>query len=252
MARARNIKPGFFENEVLAEMPIAARLLFIGLWTLADRAGRLEDRPGRIRLKLMPLDDVDVDALLQRLHDDEMILRYTGADGLQYIQVLNFEKHQSPHCKEKASTIPAPDMPGANTRQAEKGECDAPPDSLILRLSDSSSVPNGTDAAASDSEKPPPQTLEEQIWSVGLETVARLAGEPKAKCRSVIGKWRQKAGDREVLDAIMAAEKRAVSDPFSYITKCLSPKHGPSVRDSFASKTYTGTPDEELPEWARA
>ena len=147
MARARNIKPGFFENELLAEMPIAARLLFIGLWTLADREGRLEDRPRRIRLKLMPLDDVDVDALLQRLHDDGMILRYTGPDGVQYIQILNFTKHQSPHCKEKASTIPAPDMPGASTRQAEERKCDAPPDSLILRLSDSPNpedkTPNG-------------------------------------------------------------------------------------------------------------
>ena len=45
MARARNIKPGFFRNADLVEMPIEARLLFIGLWTLADRSGRLEDRP---------------------------------------------------------------------------------------------------------------------------------------------------------------------------------------------------------------
>ena len=49
MARARNIKPGFFKNEFLAEMPCEVRLLFIGLWTLADREGRLEDRPKRIK-----------------------------------------------------------------------------------------------------------------------------------------------------------------------------------------------------------
>ena len=44
MPGARNIKPAFFANEFLAELPCEARLLFIGLWTLADRRGRLEDR----------------------------------------------------------------------------------------------------------------------------------------------------------------------------------------------------------------
>jgi len=42
--RSRNIKPGFFKNEIIAEMPTETRLLFIGLWLLADREGRLEDR----------------------------------------------------------------------------------------------------------------------------------------------------------------------------------------------------------------
>ena len=41
MARARNIKPGFFRNADLAELTFEARLLFIGLWTLADSEGRL-------------------------------------------------------------------------------------------------------------------------------------------------------------------------------------------------------------------
>ena len=45
MARARNIKPGFFKNELLVGLPYEYRLLFIGLWTIADRDGRFEDRP---------------------------------------------------------------------------------------------------------------------------------------------------------------------------------------------------------------
>lgn len=47
MARARNIKPAFFMNDELAEIDPLGRLLFIGLWTIADREGRLEDRPAR-------------------------------------------------------------------------------------------------------------------------------------------------------------------------------------------------------------
>ena len=50
MARSRNIKPGFFKNEDLLDLPYEYRLLFVGLWTLADREGYLEDRPKRIRM----------------------------------------------------------------------------------------------------------------------------------------------------------------------------------------------------------
>ncbi len=60
MARSRTIKPGFFTNEEMVELPMAIRLLFIGLWTLADRDGRLRDRPKKIRMEAFPADDVDV------------------------------------------------------------------------------------------------------------------------------------------------------------------------------------------------
>ncbi|MCX8018393.1 MAG: hypothetical protein N2690_10910, partial [Rhodocyclaceae bacterium] len=59
--RARNIKPGFYKNEDLAECSVWARLIFPGLWMMADRDGRLEDRPKRIKAELLPFDAVDVD-----------------------------------------------------------------------------------------------------------------------------------------------------------------------------------------------
>lgn len=110
MARARNIKPGFFDNEILGELPALTRLLFIGLWCLADREGRLQDRPKRIKKELLGYDDVtadDVDTMLQQLNDNGFIQRYKIA-GERYIQVTNFLKHQNPHCKEQDSVIPAP------------------------------------------------------------------------------------------------------------------------------------------------
>src|SRR5215831_17520559 len=39
MPRTRALKPGFFQNDVLADVEPLGRLLFAGLWTLADRAG---------------------------------------------------------------------------------------------------------------------------------------------------------------------------------------------------------------------
>ena len=50
------------ENEELADLDPIARLLFIYLWMLADREGRLEDRPKRIAGRALPYDrEADVD-----------------------------------------------------------------------------------------------------------------------------------------------------------------------------------------------
>jgi hypothetical protein len=108
MARSRNIKPGFFRNADLVELPFEARLLFIGLWTIADRAGRLEDRPKQIKMELFPADNMDCDGLLGLLAGIRMIERYK-AGGTRYLQVVNFGKHQNPHKDEKQSTIPPND-----------------------------------------------------------------------------------------------------------------------------------------------
>lgn len=105
MARARNIKPGFFKNELLVEMPVFSRLLFVGLWTLADREGRLEDRPKRIKLELFPYDSEDVEAGLSLLEASAFISRYQ-VNGFRVIQIVNFLKHQTPHGTEKDSDLP--------------------------------------------------------------------------------------------------------------------------------------------------
>lgn len=115
MARARNLKPGFFTNDQLAEIEPLGRLLFAGLWTIADREGRLEDRPRRIKAELLPYDDVDIERLLLALDMHGFIIRYRrGTDA--YIQIVNFSKHQNPHVKEADSQIPPPSRhPGGLT-----------------------------------------------------------------------------------------------------------------------------------------
>jgi hypothetical protein len=105
MARARNIKPGFFSNEDLVEMDFPTRLLFAGLWTVADRDGRLQDRPKKIKIDVFPADNLDIDEMLQTLHDAGFIVRYS-IDGSKYIQISSWSKHQNPHHTEKASDIP--------------------------------------------------------------------------------------------------------------------------------------------------
>lgn len=108
MARIRTIKPAFFMNEELAELPPLTRLLYIGLWTQADREGRMEDRPRRIKASVLPYDECDIDAMLEALSECGKIIRYE-VSGSRYIQITNFDKHQNPHYKEVPSEIPAPD-----------------------------------------------------------------------------------------------------------------------------------------------
>ena len=125
--RARNIKPGFFRDEQLLKTSPLGRLLFAGLWCLADREGRLLDRPAQIKWDILPADDCDVNALLTELAMRGFIRRYT-VDGTRYIEVTRFLAHQNPHHKEKASLIPPP----PDTTPAQKHDSTLLiPDSLI-------------------------------------------------------------------------------------------------------------------------
>jgi len=108
MARARNIKPGLYKNEILAELPVFDRMLFIGLWLLADREGRLEDRPGKIKMELFPMDSENVNDALNRLNSSGFIDRYE-VENFKVIHVVKFLDHQKPHPTEKDSKLPDQD-----------------------------------------------------------------------------------------------------------------------------------------------
>jgi len=105
--RARNIKPGLWLNEDLAETSIPARYLFPGLWCAADKDGRLEYRPKKIKAELYPYDKVCVVSLIAELHGKKFISVYEN-EGILYIQINNFTKHQNPHPKEKSNGYPDP------------------------------------------------------------------------------------------------------------------------------------------------
>lgn len=111
MARIRYLKPDFFKDEDLAERPYWVRLLFAGLWNIADKEGRLEDRVKRIKVDVFPYDNVDIEKGLQELSKPKngsrkpFIQRYE-IEGNRYIQIVNWNKHQKPHHTEQASKIP--------------------------------------------------------------------------------------------------------------------------------------------------
>lgn len=113
MARIRYIKPDFFKDEDIANLPDKIRLFYIGLWVQADKEGRLEDRPKRLKVEILPYDNYKIEKALELLAQPKsttkrpFIIRYE-VSGERYIQIVHWKKHQRPHHTEKESEIPPP------------------------------------------------------------------------------------------------------------------------------------------------
>ena len=105
MARTRSLKPQFFKNDLLAECQPLARLLFSGLWCMADAEGRLEYRPLRVKAEVLPYDDCDVDQLVDELEQRGFVRRYT-VDDVTILVIPKFLDHQRPHPKEPTESFP--------------------------------------------------------------------------------------------------------------------------------------------------
>lgn len=158
MARARNIKPSIMDNDELAKLPPLARLLFIYLWMLADREGRLHDRPNRIAAQALPFDrDADCDELLQALNNAGFIRRYE-CDGLRCIQIVAFTRHQNPHHRENPSEIP-PELTNDNDKPGKGTARDAPCPSQAVLIPDSGFSDSIEEANASGAPPAPKPAL---------------------------------------------------------------------------------------------
>lgn len=105
MARTRNIKPGFFKNEDVAACDPVARLLFAGLWTLADADGRMEYRPLRIKAELFPYDSFDIATMFGQLVARGLVVIYQVGDGT-YLEIPRFRIHQRCHPSEASEGYP--------------------------------------------------------------------------------------------------------------------------------------------------
>lgn len=107
MPRARNIKYAFFENDELADLHPLARLLFIGMWTIADYKGDFEWRERKIKTQILPYDECNISEFAINLDKSGFIRFYSDGEKI-YCQIVNFNKHQHPHKNEhaKGSNIP--------------------------------------------------------------------------------------------------------------------------------------------------
>ena len=113
MARIRTVKPEFFRHEGLQDLEIAnpgkyPMMVFSGLWVIADREGRFEWRPRRMKLDVLPFLDFDMEETLCLLEQIGLIQRYVH-NGEMFGAVTSWERHQIVGRDEPPSDIPAPD-----------------------------------------------------------------------------------------------------------------------------------------------
>lgn len=130
VARSRNLKPGYFTNELLGAGDPLAQLLYAGLWCLADASGTLEDRPARIKAEIFPHRPADVDVLLGQLAAQGFVVRYAAA-GLRLLHLPTFLEHQKPHYSEKPKGFPLPTELQVHTNPENSGEIRPLTDSLF-------------------------------------------------------------------------------------------------------------------------
>ena len=206
MARSRNIKPGFFTNDDLGMLPMVDRLLFAGLWVIADRAGRVEDRPRKIRAEVMPYDDFDADKALTELQSAGFIARYETA-GVKVIQVLAWHKHQNPHVKESPSSLPEQCKNSSSTGQEQCKELPLPalarlipssliPSSLIPSslIPDSLIAPTALSGKAPQKRGPKPAAASSEAWEAYADAYKNRYGVPPVRNASVNAQLAQVVG----------------------------------------------------------
>jgi hypothetical protein len=245
--RKRYIKPSIFSNEILGvdEADPLYTILFEGLWCIADREGRLEDRPHRIKSKIFPYRNIpNIDAMLQWLADTGFVVRYQ-VGGVRYIQVVQFSTHQSPHVNEVVSVIPAIPLNAADTGTATNGASTATngaSTSLLNSNSNSNLVRGGQPpptASASGTAQTAEDPVERRIWTDGVELLVR-AGMSEKAARPLLGRWAADHGRERLAMAIAAAQAANSPDPKGYIGGVLRTlkgdkaamyvgKEGPSV-----------------------
>jgi hypothetical protein len=128
MARIRTLKPEFWSDEKLGPLPPKDRLVFLGLISLADDAGRLVDSVRQLNGLIFPYTADSCEDSLNTLAGLRRILRYTSHSGQGLIQIINWSTHQKIH-NPSLYVLPSP-CPEDYTAQRDTESSVNPPETL--------------------------------------------------------------------------------------------------------------------------
>lgn len=105
MSRIRSVHPGMFTDEAFMTVSSAAKVVLIGIWCECDDQGVFEWKPFTLKARLLPAEDVNMDAILSELASVDFIRRFEC--GKSYGLVRNFQRYQRP--KKPNAVHPLPD-----------------------------------------------------------------------------------------------------------------------------------------------
>ena len=120
----RSISRDFFGDEDVCGVSPLARLLFIATWLEADREGRLVWKPRTLKLRYLPADACDVDALAAELVNAGLVIPYM-ADGELLAEIPSFLRLQVINNRETPSRLPARDHDAITTRPPRDSDATA-------------------------------------------------------------------------------------------------------------------------------
>jgi len=100
MARNRMIKKEFWTSEQIMNLPIAARLLFIGMWNQADDEGILKNSPMQLKAQIFPCDmGIDLEQVrhyIQLIKAENLIIfnKKSEKEDQDLIRIRKWAQHQ--------------------------------------------------------------------------------------------------------------------------------------------------------------
>lgn len=245
MSRIRSVHPGFYTDEDIVTVSMAARLCLIGLGIEADDKGIFEWKPVRLKMRLFPVDAIDMPEILEELAEAGLV-RAFEVDGRRYGAIRNFRKHQKP--KTPNDIHPAPDeildyvalaapisekpprkqpqfpQKGEKSFQMEDGGGKREEESLDA---DASNGAAPADPPKDDPPSPEPIDLAASLFDGGVRMLART-GLSNDRARRMIGKLRQSFSDGVILSVLAKAQglNPPPSDLFSWLTAAAKHEKG--------------------------
>lgn len=133
MPRIRSIKPEMFQDEKLATLDPMTRLVFIGLISMADDAGRLPNVPRLIDGFIFPWTLQSSLESIESLIRLKMVLPYQTESGRKLLQLVNWSRHQYVPNPSK-HVLPAPsDTDWQAFAVAELTESSLDPNESVMR-----------------------------------------------------------------------------------------------------------------------
>lgn len=194
MARIRSVHPGFFTDEDLVSVCMAARLLFIGLGVEADDKGIFEWKPLTLKMRVFPADNLDVAGLLIELANVGAIKKFE-AEGRTYGAIRNFRKFQKPKTPNdihpaSAEILAFVGLPISETKSGDeapfppKGEKSSQMEDGGGRGGEEEEKPSGSSSSARKRANPRPvgKTMLSDDW------LPAQFGED-TKCRKIVDSW---------------------------------------------------------------
>lgn len=256
MARIRTIKPDFFTSEDIVELEPIARLLYIALWCEADREGRMSWKPRTFKMRYLPGDDCDIDALCDALVTRGLVCLY--GDGLAYIPAFSTHQHVNP--REAVSALPDPDAENSRVSDAsarvrqpsvtcrEEGKGKEGKGRIDRRVEDASATKPEKQSRA----KPKVQIPEGYAFPMSVREYGARRGFSQSELDHEQQKFIRyaKQNDKRWADWDMAAENWLdKAAEFSGKPPPVSPKEQAAAKEALSSMYYARADSDQLQAW---